>query len=248
MRGFVLQLSDNGHYSTETATVEDAISARNWFRPDEKLEVVEYHYNDVTKENTEGFIPVGSVQFVNKVLSFHDKGPMMPINIPKCLREEKFLSRKIAFAKNREEIDKIKTDWNAKHVFIKSNTGVKLWTPELYTGKDIIPEDTEYFVSEHVDFISEWRCFVYRGELRGIKHYLDDEWVMPSKEFINDCIKTIGNTIPSYTLDVGILPNGKTAVIEVHNFLSCGLYGFEDWILIPMLTNAFKYELNRKPD
>ena len=81
MKGFVLQLGDNGHYSAEVATVEDAISARNWFQPEDKLEIVAYHYDDITKENTEGFVPVGSVQFVNKVLSFNGKGKMKPINI-----------------------------------------------------------------------------------------------------------------------------------------------------------------------
>lgn len=246
MRGFVLQIGDNGHYSNDVATVEEVIDAHNWFRPNDKIEFVSYHYDDITKENTEGLVPVGSVQFVNKVLSFYGKEGMKPINIPECLKEEKFLARKIAFAKNRTEIDNIKKEWNTNKVFIKSNTSVKHWMPELYTGKDCIAEDEEYFVSEEVDFASEWRCFVYRGQLRGIKHYLGNEWIMPEKEFVENCIQTMtkDSDMLAYTLDVGVTGDGKNAVIEVHNFLSCGLYGFEEPIITPMLTNAFKYELN----
>ena len=248
MRGFFIQLEDNGHISVDSSAVAEAIDGRNWFRPEDKLEIVEYHFNDITKENIQDLVPVGSVQFVNKVLSFYGKGPMKPINIPECLRSEKFLARKIAYAKNEEEIKSIMKEWGVDKVFVKSNTTVKRWTPEIYTGKDVLFEDTEYLVSERVNFVSEWRCFVYRGQLKGIKHYLDDEWIMPNKDFVNECISSIGNSLIAYTLDIGVTEDGKSAVIEAHNFLSCGLYGFESQAVIPMLTNAFKHELNTQPD
>ena len=60
-----------------------------------------------------------------------------------------------------------------------------------------------------------------------------------------DCISKIGKSLTAYTLDVGILPNGRTAVIEVHNFVSCGLYGFDHPVLTAMIANGYKTELLR---
>ena len=41
-------------------------------------------------------------------------------------------------------------------------------------------------------------------------------------------------------LDVGVLQNGKTVIVEMHEFMSCGLYGYEDKMLLPMLIKAYR--------
>ena len=54
-------------------------------------------------------------------------------------------------------------------------------------------------------------------------------------------IKDYKDSPLSYTLDVGINNNG-TFIIEVHPFVSCGLYGFSDYrILCYMFENGFNY-------
>ena len=156
-------------------------------------------------------------------------------------------------AKQQEQSTKAQTQKEAKikedcHPYLLFCKEHREDIANRYTGKDVLFEDTEYLVSERINFVSEWRCFVYRGQLKGIKHYLDDEWVMPDKDFVNECISAIGNSLIAYTLDIGVTEDGKSAVIEAHNFLSCGLYGFENQAVIPMLTNAFKHELNTQPD
>jgi len=48
-------------------------------------------------------------------------------------------------------------------------------------------------------------------------------------------IKTFKPEAPvAYTLDVGI-NNRSTFVIEVHDFFACGLYGFADLNLLPLM-------------
>jgi len=54
----------------------------------------------------------------------------------------------------------------------------------------------------------------------------------------------------AYTLDVGINVFGTT-IIEVHPFVSCGLYGFHDLKVLPQMFlagfNHFKGEENNEP-
>ena len=50
-----------------------------------------------------------------------------------------------------------------------------------------------------------------------VKNEQDDNFVQ---------ILIYSNSPHAYTLDVGVTENGETVVIEVHDFFSCGLYGF----------------------
>ena len=45
----------------------------------------------------------------------------------------------------------------------------------------------------------------------------------------------------AYTIDVAVLGNKETVLIEVHPFFSCGLYGFADYrVLVDMFIITHK--------
>ena len=48
---------------------------------------------------------------------------------------------------------------------------------------------------------------------------------------MREMIKLYHSAPGAYTLDVAVLNNEKkdTALIEIHHFFSCGLYGFQDY-------------------
>ena len=48
-------------------------------------------------------------------------------------------------------------------------------------------------------------------------------------------IKNYTTSPKAYTLDIGVNKKDGTFVIEVHNFFSCGLYGFSDHKLLPLM-------------
>ena len=244
MAKFLLQIVDNGHYSEDVAVIDRLISERNWLYPDDTISVESCTLAELPSKITTDVTPVGTIEFINEVLKLgHGFAPMKPINIPKSLWRAEYLWRKCAVVNSAEEIRQKFSQWNASKLFIKSNSKLKADYTDIYSPTDTLPEDTEYFVSEVVDFVSEWRCFVYRGQLKGIKNYLGDPWTPPNKNFVGDCIQEIGQDIIAYTLDVGVTASGETAVIEVHNFVSCGLYGFADPAIIPMLINGFRREV-----
>ena len=50
-------------------------------------------------------------------------------------------------------------------------------------------------------------------------------------------------SLSSCTVDVAVLANGQTVLIEVHPFISCGLYGFEGPDLLRMVSAAWNHQI-----
>ena len=91
-----------------------------------------------------------------------------------------------------------------------------------------------YQISELIDIDSEWRCFVYNNELVGLQNYIGDFTLFPSIDAIKHMIKEYISSPVAYTLDVGVNKD-NTFVIEVHDFFSCGLYGFFNHKVLPFM-------------
>jgi hypothetical protein len=111
-----------------------------------------------------------------------------------------------------------------------------------------LPGDTKIIVSAVEDFVSEYRCFIHKGKLVGVKPYTDDWHDNPPVD-----LSTVPAMVASwkkppiaYTLDLGVTSEGKTKLIEVNDFWSCGCYGFEGPKLVTMTTQRFKEILRKK--
>jgi hypothetical protein len=201
-----------------------AIGYQNWLRNEQV-------YDYTLSEAPEGYpdhIPIGSLEYVFSYMErYHNvnRGQIRPINIPLALRGELFTGRTIYVAK-KEEIP------SPAPLFVKSHTTYKTFT-DVIENTDSLPED-EYMVSNVVEFDSEWRIFVQNGVMVGLKQYVGDFLVFPHIEAIQSMISAYSDAPPSYTLDVGVI-NKSTVVIEVHPFVSCGLYGFQDYKRLPSM-------------
>ena len=97
--------------------------------------------------------------------------------------------------------------------------------------------------SEIVDVISEYRVYVLQKKIECMCAFAGDPLVYPDAELIKKAVRMI-NSQPdspkSYSLDLMVTPRG-TAVTEVHNFLSVGLYTV-DWD--EDLLNAYRDGMN----
>lgn len=178
--GFYLRTQEShyvsgGSVKTDVSVFLESLSQLVWCHKSESIYEVDSKFpEELNKENTCGVIPVGSVGFVNRVLSMQGYNMMKPINVPKELWSTYFTSRSVAICKNISDIFTVAHNWNAHMLFIKSNTQLKCDYTDVYDiSTDIIDKlpDDEYFVSESVEFSSEWRVFVHRGEIVGIKNY-----------------------------------------------------------------------------
>lgn len=190
--------------------------------------------DDLRKDSPREYCPVGSIEFCLRWFKeFYQKSPK-PINIPMYIPGiENFTRRDVI------EVDLTNSstpDYNTLEKFI----GKKLFIKDMDNFKSSMtqvlvynqPEDLKvgyrYQVSEFIpNLVSEWRCFIYQGSLLGIQCYLGDYFRVPQKDFIEDFIRTGMSYLPvSYTLDVMVSEDGVTRLLEIHDFFSCGLYGF----------------------
>lgn len=212
-----------------------SIEYNNWFY---NKTLYEYTLSE-TAEKGSNFIPVGTLEFVFEYTEkYHGikKEKIKPINVPKEL------SFQIPFMKRKGwEMEKkeIPIGIHAEKLFIKSATKYKGYT-DIIKSLENVPDDY-YFVTEAIEIESEWRVFVHRGEMVGLQNYSGDFASFPDVSQIKYMIEAYKSSPVSYTLDVGINNEG-TFIIEVHPFVSCGLYGFSDYKILPnMFIEGYKY-------
>ena len=158
-------------------------------------------------------IPIGSVEFANKYCLLYNIA--LPKNISYPMELVSFLKRKIkqgAFggADDNEFVKPIKTT--------------------LFTGalkKEItesVDDDEPVWISDTVEFIAEFRCYVIEGKLVGYQRYDDtDEEVDFDVDTVNSMIEQYTLQPIGYSIDVGIV-NGETVLVEANDGWSLGYY------------------------
>ena len=208
-------------------TLMEALKYQKWSGRD-------YHMAMVTDTAVDepDWIPVGSVEFVQEYLKDAYGLTVKPRNVPEELMGPLFSGRAL-----RNTIADKTIDLSNDNLFVKSNDEIKC---EINLAQ--IPPG-RYQLSTPVDFTSEWRAFVWRDELVGLQNYSGDFTKFPDVSKIKLMMKVFKGPC-AYTLDVGLV-NGTTYVVEVHDFFSCGLYGFADLQLLPLLLGGWFKEFLR---
>ena len=102
-----------------------------------------------------------------------------------------------------------------------------------------IPNDFKVLTSEVVDIVSEYRGFVRRGKLVGLKHYTGDFGVFPDIKFINEVISNYTTGPRAYTIDFGITNKNDTLLIECNDGWSVGSYGLDGEIYSGFLMDRW---------
>jgi hypothetical protein len=130
-------------------------------------------------------------------------------------------------------------------VFAKSAAIYKGFTG-LLERKDLLPALEAHGpldLSEEVEFGDEWRAFIHAGQLVGLHCYTGLFSKVPSPGFVARVIESLQSSYPgldSCTVDIGFIGDDE-AVVEVHPFVACGLYGFRDHrLLLPMFDLGYK--------
>ncbi|HEX9826273.1 MAG TPA: ATP-grasp domain-containing protein [Flavobacteriaceae bacterium] len=202
-------------------TLLESIEFQNWLRNDKSFEVC--FTDEPTMPN---YIPIGSVEFVSKYITDYYGLTPKPKNIPIELIGKNWTGRNV---KNGTEKDII------GEKFVKSNDRIKSFTEICKTA----PEGN-YQISDLIDIESEWRAFVFEGKLVGLQNYSGEFDIFPNVDKINAMINAYKTQPIAFTLDVAI-SNNDTVIIEVHDFFSCGLYGFSEHRILPFMFSKWFY-------
>jgi len=95
------------------------------------------------------------------------------------------------------------------------------------------PKDIDILEVEVVDMVSEYRVFVRRRKnnpIVGMRHYQGDPFLVPSKNYITEVINYLRrytDLASAYTLDVAVMADGTTQVVEMNDGWSVGSYGLD---------------------
>lgn len=101
----------------------------------------------------------------------------------------------------------------------------------ISTFRDLIPsahvsDDVPVLVSDPVEFVSEWRFFVLRGQVVGAGWYCGDPLVFPDPKVIGQAVQKWGADAPAgYGIDFGVTKAGHTILVEVNEGYSLGCLG-----------------------
>ncbi|MCM1167221.1 MAG: ATP-grasp domain-containing protein [Lachnospiraceae bacterium] len=181
--------------------------------------------SELTAQN----IPVGSVEFALDWFKQAGIENIKPLNIPKELWE---------YCRHYITIDKYSNV--SGHFMMKDTDKIKAENNGEYFFHGVGGDDKKYFLSRWVEDVkSEWRAFIYDGDVRDIRCYSGDPWVIPDKAYVEEIAKIYSDISKkrAFTLDV-MVTDCKTDIVELHDFFSCGLYGFEDYSVLPLMWSA----------
>lgn len=169
--------------------------------------------------------------------------PLPALNIPDELMS--FTGREVKkmtmseFKQNRKLPIFVKPGGLSKEYSDIFNAGVITKESSRQNFFNGIPDTYPVLVSEVVDFVSEYRCYVINGELMGIKHYLGDIRVFPDVKVIDAAIKQYKTQPMGYTIDFGITSDGRTLLVEVNDGFSVGNYGLPDMVYSRLLLSRW---------
>lgn len=227
------QYGNGSPIDVDCFTANEAFKYENWWNNspvyDVRLKHIELKH--AFDKNT---IAVGSVEYVEKFLGQRRK----PLNVPNELLE---LSGPYKVSR-----DVLANAVNYIGWFIKSDTHIKsgVETGMLRSVSQIdekLGEGYALFFREEIDFVSEWRAFIYNGVIADIRLYLGTPNV--DLRVLYNYVKTLMSEWESMpkacTIDVGFDSNMNPVLVECHEFYSCGLYGFENYKLLTKMYASF---------
>ena len=203
-----------------------------------------------------GVIPIGDIDFVAKALELKQT----PIEIPTYLQTDEFLKRiyRIGTWKDIPKTGKwfIKDASTLKNFSICAN--MDLWyNPKYFDFQSTtlcLDKESNYVISSPLHIQSEYRVYVVDLQIVNISHYAGDPTILPDIDLIKRATQLINKNeeyLRSYSLDVAVCEQG-TAILEVHNFSSIGLYStsfasdlttaYEQGIDYLLYDNSIKYK------
>jgi len=152
------------------------------------------------------------------------------------------------------DVQKVKLAEVYEKAFAKEQFFVKPVLPKLFPATVVkshddvitflnIDESKDAYISDLVEFKTEWRSYIHKGKIEGLHFYYGDWKIRPEIDIIQKMIKEFKNAPVSYTLDVGII-NGKTCLVEANDFYAIGNYGLDFATYTTMLIDRWN-ELKR---
>lgn len=177
---------------------------------------------------------VGTVFDVKEILE--ENGiEVEQIDYPEELKE--FLGRKIW----KSTLYSVIKDTKNVPVFIKPIHEAKRFSGTvLEKSEDIVKlggsvTDIDVWCSEKVNFVSEWRLWVLKGEIVGLTPYRGKWDIFPNVSILKKAVSVFKTAPVAYALDFGITDRNETLLIEFSDAYGLQSLGLEPKIYLKIL-------------
>lgn len=88
--------------------------------------------------------------------------------------------------------------------------------------------------------VSEWRIYVLNDRIEDSRNYSGEFTISPNYEYVMTVINNNRGKFPcAYTIDIGILDNSETVVVEYNDMWAIGNYGVPNDIYLRMLKDRY---------
>ncbi|SHL23946.1 ATP-grasp domain-containing protein [Chryseobacterium polytrichastri] len=200
------------------------------------------HRNQLILDNNT--LVVGDHPTMLQVFKKLDINSLTP-SYPESLK--KYLMRNIWETTVRKLL--MENNGDSMNIFVKPKSKAKLFTGfVIYSTYDLfkletLPKDTILYCSSLVEWVSEFRVFINKSNIVGIKNYSGDESLKLNMNFVEIAIQSFENSEEStdgYGIDFGILKNGETSLVEWNDGFALGSYGLDKNIYTDLLLSRWK--------
>lgn len=174
-------------------------------------------------------MPIGSVGFMEYFFHLYDIEKPLPLHCTSSIY--KYEEFEYEVVENRDDL--------TYPVFVKPLEQVKAFTGFVVPSKkawDYFPElndfNGKYFTTppfEH-KIEAEWRCFIFKEQIINISSYNSEKcYVFPDVSILkNKIIPYYENAPIAYTVDLAVLSDGSTKLIELNDMWAVGHYGINE--------------------
>lgn len=253
---FILQREDGDFRDVEVFNLWDVLKRHKMQHDFTFMNLEEMKFADLSRFTNA--VPVGTLSFVGEWLRrVHGVEQMNPIEVPDCMRVDRFLGRDYAVV---DGADVPKNGYR----FCKDAGRLKGFSNigplELLHASvdDVIVANHPYVVSEVVNINAEYRVIVINDKIEAIQFYDGHPTVFPDVTTIENMVTfyQIDRQRPrAYALDVAVVPtvvigdlapesSSMTIVIENHPAACFGTYGYVSNDLPYMYRHGIDYYIN----
>ncbi len=222
-------------------------------------EIVPYHeireiYDQVSRDD----IVIDYIEQCNTIFQKFGAEPKIP-DYPEPLKA--FLGRKVW----RDTINHFSSDealWSAGY-FVKP-TKDKVFTGKIIQNiSDLVGcgscyEDYEILISEPVDIVAEWRCFIAYDEILDVRPYgsgakvdYDGYLYHYDRAVLQEIMETFTDWDEHPTacsIDICKTKNGRTLLVELNDAYSLGCYGLPGVLYARMISARWSELLDREDE
>jgi len=131
--------------------------------------------------------------------------------------------------------------------FVKPKEDSKLFTGFIVSSEVSIltnlPKNTKIYISEIVDWQSEFRVFVIKSKIVGIQYYHGDKNQTVDLDVVQQAVEDFRRSeqyTEGYALDFGVLKNGETALVEWNDGYALGAYDLDKSLYTDLLISRWE--------